>query len=178
MPPSRPISAKRRERFSLLLEAGTDGRRHPPPIILLGDAVAGRHTLVQRVIRLLVPMLCVGTHWTAAPRPRNRTSAVPMSYDNADAERPSSALRRGSVVTSDHNGLDEALSRPAHAPPLFPGQNARWECIPLQHRLPLAEESARRRRSRTGTVCPPVATATCNGAFFLGITLSMALSKL
>ena len=57
----------------------------------------------------LVPTLRVGKHWMAAPRPRNGTSTLSTSYDNGDAERPSSALRRWSVVTRVFNGLDETL---------------------------------------------------------------------
>ncbi len=48
----------------------------------------------------LVPTLRAGTHLTAALRPRNKMNAV-ASDPNMDAERPTNALRRGSVVTRE-----------------------------------------------------------------------------
>ena len=48
----------------------------------------------------LVPTLRVGTHLTAALRPRNETNAGARTA-NMDAERPTNALRRGSVVTRE-----------------------------------------------------------------------------
>ena len=73
-----------------------------------GDA--GRNASSNPFFAQLVPTLRVGTHWMAAPRPRNGTSTLSMSYNNRDAERPSSALRRWSVVTRAFNGSDEAVT--------------------------------------------------------------------
>ena len=46
----------------------------------------------------LVPTLCVGTHWMAAPRPRNLTYDTPTFYGNEAAERPTNAYPRGAWV--------------------------------------------------------------------------------
>ena len=65
----------------------------PPLLIEYGGQIPSKASS-NPFFAHLVPTLRVGTHWMAAPRPRNGTPTVSTPYDNGDAERPSSALRR------------------------------------------------------------------------------------
>ena len=115
----------------------------------------------------LVPTLRVDTHWMAAPRPRNGTSTVSISYDNGDAERPSSSLRRWSVVTRAFNGLDEALppefGRLSSLPGIFRRFPANPRESPRRHAIAGSPHRPPRRPPRRGSGCGPCRAWGCEG---------------